>query len=63
VTTKLDVAAYGIHRNGHLGRLGNVISEDEARRRHERGELYAAVLGDPEQPFAVPRADDPQRTE
>ena len=53
MTTKLEVAAYGVHWNGHLGRLGKVIAEEEARKRHERGELYSVVLGDPEQPFAI----------
>lgn len=30
----------------------DALTEDEARRRHERGELYAVVLGDPAQPWA-----------
>ena len=53
MTTRIMVAAYGIRWNGHLGRLGEVISEEEARRHHEKGELYCALLGDPEQPYAV----------
>jgi hypothetical protein len=33
-------------------RPGPPIDADEARRRHEAGELYTAVLGDPERPTA-----------
>ena len=33
-------------------RPGPAIDADEARRRHEAGELYTAVLGDPERPTA-----------
>ena len=53
MTTELEVVDYGVRWNGHLGRLGKVIPAEEARRRHESGELYSAVLGDPEQPYAV----------
>jgi hypothetical protein len=47
------VSAYGVRWNGHLGRLGKTIDAAEARRRHDDGKLYSAVLGDPEQPSAA----------
>jgi hypothetical protein len=34
------------------GRPGAALDADEARRRHEAGELYTVVLGDPDQPTA-----------
>jgi hypothetical protein len=51
--TASTVAAYGVHWNGHLGRLGQTIPEDEARALHDAGKLYTAVLGDQERPSAV----------
>jgi hypothetical protein len=34
------------------GRPGTALDEGEARRRHEKGELYTVVLGDPGRPSA-----------
>jgi uncharacterized protein with GYD domain len=51
--TATRVAAYGVHWNGHLGRLGKTIDAAEARGLHDAGKLYSAVLGEPERPSAV----------
>jgi hypothetical protein len=46
-------ATYAERWNGHLGKAMRPLSEQDARRRHESGELYTVLLGDADAPFAV----------